>query len=246
LNLRHLSDENLLRDTETLVHRERSVVTDILHHLREIDRRRLFLKLGFRSLFDYCVRKLAYSEDQAYRRIAAMRLLKELPQIEEKLNSGAVSLTNVSVAQKLFRHEKREGKRDFTAQQKLEVLEKLENKSAREAEKVVYSLFTNPPQAKKELVRAVAPDLNSMRFNADNETVAMIERLKELVASSHPNISLAQLIKMLCRLGIETWDPNAKKSKLQQKQRVRRVLAVTPLQDTSSSQIVIVGPSDKL
>ena len=37
----------------------------VLDHLREIAARRLFLRRGFGSLFDYAVRELGYSEAAA-------------------------------------------------------------------------------------------------------------------------------------------------------------------------------------
>lgn len=90
MNLRNVSDQVLLEKTENLVKQERELLTQVLHHLREIESRRLFSSLGFKSLFDYAVKKLGYSADQAARRISAMRLLKEIPELEEKIESGAL------------------------------------------------------------------------------------------------------------------------------------------------------------
>lgn len=56
--------------TDQLVQQERELLIEILRHLREIERRRLFSALGFKSLFDYAVKRLKYSEDQAGRRIS--------------------------------------------------------------------------------------------------------------------------------------------------------------------------------
>jgi hypothetical protein len=61
--------------------------------------------LAYKSLFDFTVRRLGFPEDQAYRRIAAMKLLKEIPEIEEKINAGEISLTHIGLAQSLFRQE---------------------------------------------------------------------------------------------------------------------------------------------
>lgn len=84
MNLKSLSDSDLLAKTDQLVQQERELLSKVLFHLREIERRRLFSDLGFKSLFDYAVRRLACSEDHAYRRINAMQLIKELPSVEEK------------------------------------------------------------------------------------------------------------------------------------------------------------------
>lgn len=74
MNLQNLSDASLIAVTDGIVREERELLTKILHHLREIERRRLFADLGFKSLYDLLIKKYSYSEDQAYRRISAMRL----------------------------------------------------------------------------------------------------------------------------------------------------------------------------
>ncbi|NCN42230.1 hypothetical protein GW916_13385 [bacterium] len=103
MNLKILKDGELLKQTKELVRNERQLLTQILQHLREVERRKLFSELGYQSLFEYAVKELNYSEGQAGRRIQAMRLLKELPQLESKIASGTLSLSNISQAQIYFR-----------------------------------------------------------------------------------------------------------------------------------------------
>ena len=92
--MKHLTDQDLLVAMEHLVQQERELLTSVLAHLREIERRRLFCDLGFPSPFAYAVEKLRYSHDQAFRRISAMRLLKEIPELGQKLETGSLTLTN--------------------------------------------------------------------------------------------------------------------------------------------------------
>ena len=140
-NLRALRDAELLAQTKSLVQNERELVAAILRHLHEVERRRLFSELGYKSLFDYAVKELKYSEGQASRRIQAMRLLKELPQLEEKIETGALSLSNLSQAQSYFREAVKSAK-PVAQEEKLRILESLENKSARDE---LNALETNPP-----------------------------------------------------------------------------------------------------
>ena len=44
-------------------------------------------------MFDYCVRRLNMSEDEAYRRIEAARLVRRFPRLLEMLGAGQVSLS---------------------------------------------------------------------------------------------------------------------------------------------------------
>ena len=77
MDLRHLTDEALAEDLNQLVKEEKALLSKVLHHLKEFEGRRLFSAMGYTSLFDYSVQKLGYSEDQAYRRIAAPRVARE-------------------------------------------------------------------------------------------------------------------------------------------------------------------------
>ena len=101
--LKRLTDTQLLAATQRLVKTERATTTAILHHLREIERRKLYADLGCSSLFEYAVRELGYSNSGAGRRIAAMRLVAEIPEVADKLESGALSLGSVCQAQSYFR-----------------------------------------------------------------------------------------------------------------------------------------------
>jgi len=97
MNLQHLSDESLDQQTFESVKAETESTLRVLHHLREVDKRRLFSKLQFRSLLDYAENRLGYPYDQAWRRIEAMRLLREMPEIETKIADGTLNLTNIGV-----------------------------------------------------------------------------------------------------------------------------------------------------
>lgn len=103
MNLKHLTDEVLLKDTKVLVSREREVTVKILHHLKEIDRRRLYSELKFKSLFEYCIKELGYSEGSAQRRITAARLINEIPDVVHRIQNGALSLINLSNAVKFMK-----------------------------------------------------------------------------------------------------------------------------------------------
>ena len=206
MNLRSLSDQMLLSSMESLVAQERDLLTSILHHLREIEARKLFCDLGYSSLFDYATRKLGYSNDQAQRRISAMRALKEIPQIEEKIESGALSLTTISMAQSFFRAEK------VPLQKKIEILRRLEHKSTREAEKVLLSI--SPKPLRPEKVTALTEDLSEMRFLASTKLQEKLKKLKGRFAHSNPNMSLSELIEKLADLGLEEFFPSKEEKPL--------------------------------
>jgi len=131
MNLNSMKDHEILHKIKTLVQDERKLLTQILHHLRVVERRKLFSDLECQSLFEYCVKELGYSEGQAGRRIQAMRLLKEIPEIEDKIKTGKLSLSNLSQAQAYFRQkgkpsvkEKKFGKKRVRAEKTTPTSEK--------------------------------------------------------------------------------------------------------------------------
>ncbi len=201
MNLKILSDESLLSRTKQIAHQEREILTSMLHHLRENERRRLFSKLKYPSLFEYTVRELKYSESQAIRRISAMRLMKEIPELEPKIESGELSLTNLNLAQSLFSKERKEG-RPLDVAQKIEILARLENQTTRGAEKVVCAISPSMKKAK-------TLDYNMIE---DEELKAKLLLLQGKFAHSNPNISLEELIHKLCDQALALKSPSAPKA----------------------------------
>ena len=229
MNLTFLSDIALVQTTENLVRKEREILLSVLDHLREINRRRLFSSLGYKSLFEFTVRRLGYPEDQAYRRIAAMKLIEEIPEIESKINTGDISLTHIGLAQMLFRQEKKID-REMSRETKLSVFEQIAKTSVREAERITLSLSSKPETAKPDRVNAISDSIVELKFTASNELMRKVESLKGLLAHKHPNISLGELFERLCELGLEEWDPA--KTAAPRKRRVNR----TPLRAQKTSQ----------
>lgn len=131
MNVRNLSDAELLGSAKKWAAIERQAATEILHHLAEIERRRLYCDLKCSSLFDYAMRELKYSESQALRRIGAMRMLRSAPHIEPQLQSGELTLTNAAMAYSVFQKE------SFTEEGRVETLRQLVGKTTREAEKIL-------------------------------------------------------------------------------------------------------------
>ena len=93
--LKSVSDKSLLSRTRKLSERERETVLSILVHLIEIDRRRLYLPLGYSSLYALCLKELKYSESVAGRRIAVVRCIRRFPRAYRALASGKVNMTNL-------------------------------------------------------------------------------------------------------------------------------------------------------
>jgi hypothetical protein len=96
LNLKQKTDNVLVADLKALVVKERETLTEILNYLIEVENRRIYLARGYSSLFAFLTSELGYSESAAQRRIEGMRLLRDLPEAEEKIEKGELSLTVAS------------------------------------------------------------------------------------------------------------------------------------------------------
>ena len=101
-SLSGLPDQVLLAHTRSLVLHEQALQLAVLDHLREIQVRHLYLRLGFSSLFDYAVRELGYSEGAAWRRIKAMRLCSQTAGTRERLQDRSLTLSAAALLQNTF------------------------------------------------------------------------------------------------------------------------------------------------
>ena len=103
-----LSDDRLLERTKELSGLEHHVEVVVIDHLREIHRRRLYLRRGFSSLFDYAVRELGYSDAAAWRRLKAMRLCADIDGVRERLQDGSMTLNAAAQLQNAFDRQERD------------------------------------------------------------------------------------------------------------------------------------------
>lgn len=62
MNLKHLTDKQLLSDLKFHVKNKRVSTTAVLHHLKEVERRKLFSDLKYASMMEYTMKELGYTE----------------------------------------------------------------------------------------------------------------------------------------------------------------------------------------
>ncbi|HEX6323528.1 MAG TPA: hypothetical protein VFZ36_07375 [Vicinamibacterales bacterium] len=93
--LQSLNDRQLVNALTTITMFERGAIAKVVVGIAEFDRRRLFLPLGYTSLFAYCTLRLGFSQDEAFHRIEAARVSRRVPLILDYLEKGAINLTTV-------------------------------------------------------------------------------------------------------------------------------------------------------
>lgn len=187
MKLNHLTDSQLSRDISHLIAREREILHEILHHLIEIERRKLFSESQCGSLYEYCIKILNYSEGEASRRISACRLLKDIPIISSDIISGELNLTKLNLAKKYFDENKISNN-----ETKCEILSRLKGKTTRQSEQILWQLQHGNVQRKVQLTLL-------------EETVEKLQEVKNLKAHSFKNFD--SLLQAMSIEVLKIWNP---------------------------------------
>jgi hypothetical protein len=90
-----LSDAELLAATRGLVGRSNQLLAALLAHLGEVETRGIHRTRACSSLYTYCIYELRFSEDEAFRRVAAARLVRRFPALWDAIAAGELHLTGL-------------------------------------------------------------------------------------------------------------------------------------------------------
>src|SRR5687768_1080858 len=101
----NVSDTKLLSNLKSLREREKEVLLDVLKHIAEVERRELYLREGYHSMFAYLTIALEYSNGGAGRRLRAARCINSYPETFGMLKEGSLNLSTVSEALKVINPE---------------------------------------------------------------------------------------------------------------------------------------------
>ena len=175
MNLKKLSDKELLTSTINTVKTEKKWTTLVLEHLQEVENRKLYCELQVNSLFAYCTKILGYSEAEASVRVNATRLIVKTPTTKKAIETGELSLTNASYAQSFFR--------DHATSEldKKNIIDELKGKSTREAKDLLEKKKNNPRP--RELViklnERLLKKIDTIQKDMDLSELEVIEALMD-------------------------------------------------------------------
>src|SRR5579871_2186724 len=131
--LTQLSDDELLSSLATVCFDSRRLLGRLLVHLAEVENRRLELRQAYSSMFDFCRRRLGFSEGEAVRRIEAARLVKRFPSLLGAIERGDIHLTGLLL---LRDH--------FTPSNVDSLIAEAKGKSKREIQEIIARLAPKP------------------------------------------------------------------------------------------------------
>jgi hypothetical protein len=204
MNLKSVSDLDLLRDTKHYAGQEKENGIKVLHHLKEIDARKLFAP-KYSTLFNYCLGELGYSEGSAARRIQTMRLLRDIPEYEQKLQDGSTNESNLSAAQTFFIREKKKKGKNYSKEQKLKVLKEIEGKSTRETQHALAAI--SPESARKDQAKSINSEETEIRFTANKALMEKFEKIRNLLGHKLSDQQFASLFEELADLALKKLEP---------------------------------------
>jgi len=128
--LRNIKDDELLKSFSEAISQERQSCISVILHLAEMDRRGLYAKEGYPSLFAYVTEKYHTCGGSAYRRIQAARLCQRFPEILSLIKDGRLNLTTLCLIAPHLHERNKES-----------IIQKVIGKSKKEVEYLISSLF---------------------------------------------------------------------------------------------------------
>ena len=174
INLRALSDTDLLDTTSRLAAAERTATAALIRALHEVDVRRLYLAQGYSGMFTYCTDALRLSEQAAYSRIEVARVSRVFPEVLEAVEEGALTLTTAVL---LSPH--------LTPENAASLLASARFKSKRDVERLLASRNQDPDRA--HIV---------MHFMVDEATYDEFVRARSLARHRVPDGDTATVFKL--------------------------------------------------
>jgi hypothetical protein len=154
-SVERLTDAELLAGTRRLVGRSNQLLAELLAHLGEVEARGIHRIRACSSLYTYCIYELRFSENEAFRRVAAARLTRRFPALLDAVSSGELHLTGLLM---LGPH--------LTESNLVEVLARAKHRTKRELARLVRVLGSRSDRAARARAGAGDPsgsDLGRIR-----------------------------------------------------------------------------------
>lgn len=200
--MEHLTNETLLAHLKELVNREQEILNEVLEHLAEVERRKLHLLEAYPSLFEFCTRYLGYSANEAYLRIQAVRLIRDVPAAEPMLKTGKLSLSNAALLQTHLQQESKRRKKlkiaPIPAPLRTLLVESAQNLSKSECLKSIHETFPALQPIPVEKTVPLANGKFMIQFVADEHLLKGLNDAKDVFARSDVQ-RYDQLIAFLLR-----------------------------------------------
>jgi hypothetical protein len=129
MNLLSLKNPELNERLKDLYRKERALLHVVLEHIKEIDRRKLYLEMAYPRLFEYLTQEIGYSNASAQRRIDAARFMQEVPELSQKIHDGKITLSQIGELKKAVQYAEKESGLRLSALRKQDLVAKMESRT---------------------------------------------------------------------------------------------------------------------
>jgi glutaredoxin len=165
--------------------------------LQKIDDCKLYLKMGYSSLFQYCVSALSLSESQSFYFTTVARKAKEVPELKKAIESGEI---NLSKARRIVPVINKENKDIW--------IEKAKSLPQRELE---FHVAAENPKIIKEKIKPIAIDRVSLQLSISKELNAKLEEIKNILSQKKStHVTLEEILLEMAELFLEKHSPARK------------------------------------
>lgn len=193
----------------------------ILQILHEIESRKEYSAQGFDGLYSFCIRTFGWSESQTATRTQAMYAMRAVPEVQDKIQSGTLSVTTVAQVQRYIRQEQVEAGIQRTPEEKLQVFTEFENKTSTEVKEEIAA-------RKGERIKT------KLALELDEEAEALWAEVRNLTAHQTQGSAL-NCFKVLMKTYLE------RKTKKPERPQ-HAVSSPSPSRRTSSSSTKVSAP----
>jgi len=188
---------------------------DLISVLQEVEMARVFITLGYTSLFNYCVQALGLSEAVAANFITVARKAREVPVLQSAIQAGELS---VSKARKIAPI--------LTLANQEEWVEKAKTLSSRKLEEEVARVA--PREATPERMKFLAEDRLELRLGISKSLKEKLERVRDLESQRTANpVSIEETLDVLLDVYLESKDPVKRAERVLKKKGVNARASVT-------------------
>jgi hypothetical protein len=212
--LSQLSDVELIENFQDLVVDEREKLVFQLEHISELDRRKLFFH--YSSLRAYLVEEYGFEEWSAERKIRAARLFNRFPDLKLKMESGKLNFTLLELAQGCAHREK------LSDSELWEILEAISGMSCRSAKREIASRYPASLDLPIDRVIPLTSEFSEVRFVASQELLSKLEEIRGLLAHSHPQLKMGELIDILATEYRERHHPEEKARRAEERETKKK------------------------
>jgi 5-methylcytosine-specific restriction endonuclease McrA len=172
----------------------RTSETQLIDLVQKVEEKRVFVVLGYSSLFEYCTKALLLSESNAQMLISISRKSRMVPELKTEIQKGTVS---ISKAQRIVSVITRENKSEW--------IQKASQLSKRELEKEVAKIH---PEVVRETIRPISEDRMKLQLGISEATMKKLKRAQAVLSSKKRKpVSLEEVLESALDRFLEKEDP---------------------------------------